>query len=273
VDVIQVNQETCNQCGICAQECPDFLIDFKVGEFPQPLASIEKYCIRCGHCVAVCPTGSLTHQNSPVEKCVLIENNLTVSAGQCEQLLKSRRSIRAFQEQAVTRDTISRLIEIARYAPTGHNDQELEWLVIDSRVELERIESLGTDWIRWNMENSTPLSAVFDLQEMLKVQQESHRTFLRGAPALLITHAAGNSPMGLIDSSTALGYLDLAANSLGLGTCWAGLVYFMANSFQPVKDAIALPDGHVALGCLMLGFNKFQYSRIPARKQPPIAWR
>jgi nitroreductase/NAD-dependent dihydropyrimidine dehydrogenase PreA subunit len=273
VDIIQVDSETCNQCGICSQECPGFLIGFKANDFPRPLAAIEKYCIRCGHCVAVCPTGSLTHRDSLVENCAPIEQDLAISARQCEQLLKSRRSIRAFQNNAVPREIITRLIEIARYAPTGHNDQELEWLVIDSREELERIESLGADWIRWNMQNKTPLSAVFDLQEMLKAQEERHRTFLRGAPALVVTHAGSNSPMGLIDSSTALGYLDLAANSSGLGTCWAGLVYFMANSYPPVRDAIALPEGHSALGCLMLGYNRFQYQRIPTRKQPPIIWR
>jgi nitroreductase len=146
-------------------------------------------------------------------------------------------------------------------------------MVLDGREELDRIERLGTDWIRWNMETRTPLSTIFDLQEMLATQEKSQKTFLRGAPALVLTHAIADSPMGVIDSSTALGYLDLAANSFGLGTCWAGLVYFMANTFPPVKAAIALPEGHGTVGCMMLGYNKFQYQRIPTRKQPPIIWR
>lgn len=273
MDIIQINIETCNQCGICAQECPGFLIDFNANEFPRPLAKTEKECIRCGHCVVVCPTGSLTHRDIPVEQCILIEKDRIVTGAQCEQLLKSRRSIRAFQKKAVQRETIARLVEIARYAPTGHNDQEVEWMVLDSREELERIERLGTDWIRWNMETQTPLSALFDLQEMLARQEKTQKMFLRGAPALVLTHANANSPMGVIDSSTALGYLDLAANSFGLGTCWAGLVYFMANTFPPVRAAIALPEGHATVGCAMLGYNKFQYQRIPTRKQPPIIWR
>jgi nitroreductase/NAD-dependent dihydropyrimidine dehydrogenase PreA subunit len=273
VDIIYANRETCTRCGMCAQECPGFLIEFKAGDLPGPLAGTEKDCIRCGHCVVVCPTGSLIHRDVAVEACFPIEKDLVISAAQCEQLLKSRRSIRAFQDQSVPRETITRLIETARYAPTGHNDQELEWLVIDSREELDRIETLGADWIRWNMENQTPLSTVFNLEEMLRRQEESHRAFLRGAPALVITHADSNSPMGVIDSSTALGYLDLAANASGLGTCWAGLVYFMANYYPPVKAALALPEGRSAVGCLMLGYNRFKYQRIPTRKQPPIIWR
>jgi nitroreductase len=221
----------------------------------------------------VCPNGSLTHRDMPVEHCISIEKDLIISARQCEQLLKSRRSIRAFQDRAVPRETIADLIEIARYAPTGHNDQEVEWLVIDNFDELGRIESIGIDWIRWNMEHQTPLSSLFDLNEMLRTQEKSHRMFLRGAQALIVAHAAKESPMGLIDSCSALSYLDLAANSFGLGTCWAGLVYFMANTYPPATAVMALPDGHSATGCMMLGYNKFMYQRIPTRKQPPIIWR
>lgn len=273
MDIIRINRETCTQCGICAEECPGFLISFAANEFPQPLPRTEKDCIRCGHCVAVCPAGSLSHRDMPVEQCLPIEKDLIISALQCEQLLKGRRSVRAFQKKAVPREAIAHLIEIARYAPTGHNDQEVQWMAIDSREALERIEAIGTDWIRWNMKNQTPLSSLFDLQEMLAMQEKSPRVFLRGAPALIVTHAVKNNPMGLIDSSAALSYLDLAANSCGLGTCWAGLVYFMANTFPPATAAVALPEGHAATGCMMLGYNKFQYPRIPTRKQPPIIWR
>ena len=168
---------------------------------------------------------------------------------------------------------ITRLIEDARYAPTGHNNQELQWLVIDSHEELDRIEKLGVDWIRWVMKNQPQMMAMFNMDEMLKRQELNNNVFMRGAPALLVTHATKDNPMALIDSATALGFLDLAASSLGLGTCWAGFVYIMASTFPPVKAALSLPDGHSAYGCLMLGYNKFKYHRIPTRKAPNITWR
>jgi nitroreductase len=102
-----------------------------------------------------------------VEKCVLIEENLKISPEQCEQLLKSRRSLRAIKKQKVPRELITRLIEDARYAPTGHNNQELEWLVIDNPEELNRIEKLGLEWIRWAMKNQPQMAAMFDMEEML----------------------------------------------------------------------------------------------------------
>lgn len=273
MEIIEINKETCNQCGICAAECPSRLIAFTKNSFPQPRASAEPVCMRCGHCVAVCPSGSLTHREIPIEKTIPVQDNLRVSVEQCEQMLKSRRSVRAFKDKPVSHEIISRLINIASYAPTGHNNQEVEWLVMDKPEELAQIEKLGIDWIRWMIKNQPQMAAMFALEEMLKAQEKNLNIFLRGAPALLVAHAKINNPMALIDSATAIGYLDLAANSMGLGTCWAGFVNIMGNNFPPVKNVLALPEGQVNYGCIMLGYNKHKYPRIPLRQEPRIIWR
>jgi nitroreductase/NAD-dependent dihydropyrimidine dehydrogenase PreA subunit len=273
LETIKIDEKTCTRCGICADECPGYLISFQPGGYPQPVSSIRSACLRCGHCVAVCPTGSLNHNEMPVEQCARIQESLKTTPEQVEQLLKSRRSVRVFKDQPVPREIVRRLIEDARYAPTGHNDQEVEWLVIDNREELNRIEALGSEWIQWIIKNQPRMAAMFNMKDMLKRQELNHNVFLRGCPVLIVTHAIKDRPMALIDSSTALGYLDLAANGLGMGTCWAGFVYIMANNFPPVREAIALPEGHATLGAMMLGYNKFKYQRVPSRKEPPIIWR
>jgi len=273
MDLIEIDRKTCTQCGICAAECPGFLISFQPQNYPQPLTLAESVCIRCGHCVAVCPTGNLTHRDIPVEKLPAFQESLRVSAEQCEQLLKGRRSVRAFKDQPVSREMVARLIKEASYAPTGHNNQEVEWLVIDSREELNRIEKIGIDWIRWVTKNQPQMAAILNMEEMLKRQEKYADVLLRNAPVLIVAHAPKDISLALIDSATALVYLDIASNSLGLGTCWAGLIYIMANSFLPVKNAISVPEGHATYGCIMLGYNKFKYPRIPLRKEPKISWR
>jgi nitroreductase/NAD-dependent dihydropyrimidine dehydrogenase PreA subunit len=270
--LIAINERTCTKCGICADECPSHIISFQTGSFPQILKRAETGCIRCGHCVAICPTASLNHRDEPLEKAIDVLDDLKVTPEQCEQLLKGRRSVRVFKDQPVPREIIAHLIEVASYAPTGHNSQEVEWLVIDNKKNLAHIEDLATGWIEWVITNQPQMAASFNMKAMLERQKVNHNTFLRGASALLVTHA-NDQRMASIDSAIALGYLDLAANTLGLGTCWAGLVLSMANTFPPIKEAIALPEGHSALGCLMLGYNRFKYQRIPVRKEPGIIWR
>ena len=56
-----------------------------------------------------------------------------------EAFIRQRRSIRRFEQKPVARETIQRLIEIARHAPSGHNRQPVQWLVIERRAEVERL--------------------------------------------------------------------------------------------------------------------------------------
>lgn len=276
MSIIEINQETCNKCGICAAECPRRIITLPGGDFPQVLTEVEVTCNGCGHCVAVCPNGSLSHRDSPLEISPGIKKGLKVTAQQVEQLLKGRRSVRVFRTKPVPRGIITRLIEDARYAPTGHNLQEVEWLVIDNKKELDRIEELGIDWLQWVIENLPQAAASSNMQEKLERQRLHRDAFLRGAPVLIVAHAGKDSHtslLGAIDSANALSYLDLAANSLGLATCWAGYVYIMANTFPAVKEALALPENHAAYGCMILGYNKHSYYRIPCRRAPKIVWR
>jgi nitroreductase/Pyruvate/2-oxoacid:ferredoxin oxidoreductase delta subunit len=275
MSIIEIDRETCNKCGICALECPRRIIVLPEEGFPQTLAFAEATCNTCGHCIAVCPSGSLSHRDSPLEASPKVDKSLVVNPEQVEQLLKGRRSARVFRNKPVSREIITRLIDIARYAPTGHNLQEVEWLVIDDKKELARIEELGIDWLQWVIKNLPQVAASSNMQEKLERQKLKHDAFLRGAPVLIVAHARKESLASLagIDSANALSYLDLAANGLGLATCWAGYVYFMANTFPPVKEALALPEDHAAYGCLMLGYNKFKYHRIPCRRAPGIVWR
>jgi nitroreductase/NAD-dependent dihydropyrimidine dehydrogenase PreA subunit len=276
VSIIEINQETCNKCGICVEECPRRIITLPDDGFPQLLATAEASCNACGHCVAVCPGGSLSHRDSPLQISPEIQGSLKATPEQVGQLLKSRRSARVFKKEPVPREIVTRLIEDARYAPTGHNLQEVEWLVIDNKKELERIEELGIEWMQWVIQNFPKMAAESNMEEKLERQKLKHDAFLRGAPVLVITHAskAGSvSLLGAIDSANALSFLDLAANSLGLSTCWAGYVYMMAITFPPVQDALALPEGHAAYGCVLVGYNKFNYHRIPVRRSPKIVWR
>lgn len=276
MSIIEINRETCNRCGICAAECPRRIITMPDGNIPVVAAAAEAACNSCGHCVAVCPKGSLGHRDSLLEMSPEIHEDLEVNPQQVEQLLKSRRSVRVFKDKPVPREIITRLIDHARYAPTGHNAQEVEYMVIDNKKELDRIEELGIEWMKWVIKELPKMAAESNMEEKLERQKLHRDAFLRGAPVLIVTHAGKSGSvtlLGAIDSANALSFLDLAANGLGLGTCWAGYVYIMANTFPPVTEALALPEGHVAYGCVLLGYNRYKYHRIPVRKAPRIIWR
>jgi len=99
--------------------------------------------VRCGHCVAACPTGSLSHREIPVEQCPhpyperpSVDRRTVVSIS-C--------AVAAPSESTRTNrfpGDLARLIEVARYAPSGHNSQCAEWLVRYNRDELEKLAAI-----------------------------------------------------------------------------------------------------------------------------------
>jgi nitroreductase len=68
-------------------------------------------------------------------------------------------------------------------------------------------------------------------------------------------------------------YLELAASAFGLGACWMGLVDMTANVWPPLRQLLALPEGHIVLGTLAVGHPKFPYARIPPRQALRVTWR
>ena len=82
-------------------------------------------CIVCGHCVAVCPTGSVEHGDFPPQKVHPVDRELLPSPEQVMLLCKARRSNRAFTAKPVPEETLDRILEAAHRAPTASNLQRV----------------------------------------------------------------------------------------------------------------------------------------------------
>jgi nitroreductase/NAD-dependent dihydropyrimidine dehydrogenase PreA subunit len=267
--LLTVDKETCNKCGICATQCN--LIIYKEGSYPRQLPGSDEFCMRCGHCVAVCPIGSLTHREMPAEQTPPLNKKLEISFEQCSQLIKGRRSIRNFEDKAVPKEEIERIIDVGRFAPTGHNSQDVRWLVINDRAYVDKLRTIGADWLRSMMKNNPQMVAMF--QGIVQLLDMGKDMFLQGAPAVVVVYGEKNNPMCATDCAIALSYFDLAANTAGLGCCWAGFFYMSAGSYPPMMEAIGLPDGFAPYGALMVGYPQYKYQRIPARKPARIIYR
>jgi nitroreductase len=96
---------------------------------------------------------------------------------------------------------------------------------------------------------------------------------LRGAPHVIVAHALKADRTAPAACTIALTFLDLAASSLGLGACWAGYFGVAASVFPPMQKALALPEGHLAMGAMMLGWPKMTYHRLPLRNPAKVSWR
>jgi len=268
-----IDETRCKQDSICVAECPIGIIQLKDGKgFPEINSDNKGLCILCGHCVAVCPHGALSHSEVPIESCPPIVKELGISREQAVQFLRSRRSVRVFKNQPVEQEKIKQLIDIARYAPTASNSQLIEWTVFTDKETIHRLAELTIAWMRELIKTTGGMAAAYYIP-VVAAWDAGHEMIFRNAPVVVIPSAPSISPSGLVDLSIALSYLELAAPSFGLGATWAGLMQAALLKSEALKKLAGLPRRHAHHYPMMLGYPKFKYHRLPERKSPVVHWK
>ncbi len=267
-----VDKNKCRRDGICAGKCPGLIIQLPEGGFPEIKPGMDAACIECGHCVAVCPHAALSHQKIRIENSPEILEELKISMRQAEQFLRSRRSIRVYQQKPVDRNTIKRLIEVARCAPTAGNRQLVEWLVLTDASKIKKIAGLTVDWVRQIAKDPQVAAASPYLTMMLAEWDAGFDTVLRNAPVIVVASAPAEAMNGLGDVTLALSYLDLMAPAMGLGTCWAGLLHGAMLNVPSIREVVGIPANHPHHYPIMLGYSEAKYYRVPERKAPKIVF-
>ncbi|QTA93793.1 nitroreductase family protein [Desulfonema magnum] len=268
------DQKKCKRDGICVAECPMGIIALKdQNATPVPADDANELCINCGHCVAVCPHGALSLKTMSPEQCPPVQKDLQFTPEQVEYLLRSRRSVRVYKNKAVDRKIISKLIDMARFAPSGHNLQPVRWLVICDSAEVRKLASLVADWMRYMVREQPDMVKGLHMERLVRRWDAGDDVICRDAPHVIVAHAPKDERTAPAASTIALSYLELAAGSLDLGACWAGYFNTAATFWPPMQEALGLPKGHISYGAMMVGYPKFRYHRLPLRNKARITWR
>ncbi|MFC1835700.1 nitroreductase family protein [Thermodesulfobacteriota bacterium] len=274
MSIFLVDREKCARDRFCAQVCPRGIIEMKTREdFPKPAKNADELCINCGHCVSVCPHGAMSLNTMGPEDCPPIQKELILTPEHAEHFLRYRRSIRRYKDTPLDRDTISKLIRMAAYAPSGHNMQPVKWLVVEKREEVKDLAGIVVQWMRQMIHDKPEIAGPMHFDRVIGAWMLGKDAVLRSAPHLIVAHGIKELPAAHVASIIALTYLELAATSLGVGACWAGYFMACAANHPPMAEALALPQDQQVYGAMMVGRPKYPYQRLPLRNEPSIAWR
>jgi len=161
---------------------------------------------------------------------------------------------------------------IASHAPSGHNTQPVHWHVVQDSAELHRLTGMVVDWMRAMIQDQPAMAAKMHMDIVAGAWDFGVDVVCRDSPHLILAHGLAADTTAQSADTIALTYFELAAPSLGLGTCWAGYFGAAAMFWEPLKEALALPKGHVCYGGAMVGRPKYKYHRLPARNIPQVTW-
>lgn len=253
--------------------CPAKVIQMESADgAPFPSGDFNEYCLECGHCAAVCPTGAFSLDWLKSEQCTPVLKDLALSSQQTEQFLRSRRSIRNYKDKPVERDKLEKLLEISCFAPTAKNNQPWHWTVVENPSETKRFAGMVIEWMRSVIKQSPEQAELRGLPRVVSAWDMGEERICRGAPNVIVVHCDKDYGFGAEDSALALSYLELYAPSLGLGSCWGGYFYSAVNAYPKLFEALGLPPGHRACGAVMVGYPKLRYQRLPLRNAPRVSY-
>lgn len=174
--------------------------------------------------------------------------------------LRSRRSVRRFQQKTISAETLDRILETATWVPNAHNRQPWRFVVLSSAesraklagamgAEFERVlraEGLSEDDVRKQIERSqarlleAPAAVLLCLDtSVLDRYEDSGRT-------------QGEYLMGVQSVALAGGQLLLAAHAEGLAGVWICAPLFVP---QEVQRALELPESWQAQGVVLVGYG------------------
>ena len=292
---ITIDTDVCKKDGICALVCPKgIFVQREKLTVPELIA--EETCIACGHCVAVCPQGVISHSEFPATTTRAIQFEQMPTTDQVLELLKTRRSIRAFRDKPLTKDIIETIIDGARFAPSGHNSQSTEFLVVQDKAVLNQVSAMVIEYLKFEIRRfANPLfrtvalladreSAESGLHEipgfkrMIQMFESGADPILNGAPVLLAFHAHRTVGFGDVNAQLALQNASLVAHALGIGHFYTGWVIApcrapMARAWnRRIPNLIGIPPDNNLYGALALGYPIPRFKNMIERKPPRIRW-
>jgi nitroreductase len=146
--------------------------------------------------------------------------------------------------------------------------------VVTDKNTLKETARLTAEWFRKVLNDDPGRAAAAPyLPLIIKAWDEGYDSVLRNAPVVVVASAPKEAMNGMVDLTLALSHLTLMAPTMGLGTCWAGLVQAALLSSPSLKDTMGIPTAHPHHYPLMLGYTKARYYRLPERKPPRITFK
>jgi len=164
------------------------------------------------------------------------------------EAIRHRRSVRAYKSEQISSEELNTILEAATWAPSGHGKQ-------DSLIVAVQDEELCKQLRRMNA-------------EVMGVITDPYY----GAPTIVLVFSDFNNAdqdNWVKDGSLVIGTMMLAAESVGVGSCWINRCteMFRTEEGKALKARLGVPDHYEGVGSVALGYAATT-PKMPAARKP-----
>jgi len=303
--VMKVDEERCTGCGLCIWNCP--FRAWEMGDNRIPRQKQQYACFSCFNCMVACPVDAISivdiyhvddgfwrtdphplpikTPQEPFDAQGRLDKWTTV-----EEVILQRRSVRNYKDEPVPESLIRRVLEAGRFAPSAGNCQPWKFIVVTNKALIKEMDEaifnilstlynayISDEMVKGlvSVYESNPIPGAWDPRVVLGGYATIAR---RDTPPLL------NSPVVILiagDDRAASGSMlnigicgqnmCLAAQSLGLGSCWVGFTHVL-NMVPSIMEKLGLKEPWRICNSIVLGYPRFKQQGIVAREFRPITW-
>jgi nitroreductase len=185
-----------------------------------------------------------------------IEDNMKITNVTLE-IIKQRRSIRAYQETQIHPEQLNTILGAGSYAPNA-GGQAWHFTAVQNKKILTRLNNAAKE-----------TAQQLQLPGLADLANDENFDCLYGAPTLIIVSGWDASPIPLeIDCAAATENMLLAAQSMGLGSCWIYFVLLAFNSEKAdeLRNILKIPQNYKPYTSAVFGIPAEKIVEIPERK-------
>lgn len=157
-----------------------------------------------------------------------------------------RRSTRQYTTEEVKQEDLDLILEAAVNSPSAMNSQPWHFTVVNDQAILQEISDAAKEVGKNHPD-----------KQMQAMANNPHLHLFYKAPVAILISCKDDAPEGLLSCAAATENILLAAESLGLGSCWVQFVELLFATKNPIADSIlkklAIPEGYSFNHAVVLG--------------------
>lgn len=171
----------------------------------------------------------------------------------------SRRSVKKYLDKPVPEELVEQIVKAGTYAPTGMNRQSPIIIAVTNKEMRDRLSTINLNIVKgFNLTTTS-----------------GHGDPFYGAPVVLVVLAKKEIGTCIYDGSLVMENMMIAANSLGLGSCWIHRAKetFECEAGKQILQELGIPDEYEGIGNCIVGYAAPDALKPQvARKDDYIVW-
>ncbi len=178
-------------------------------------------------------------------------------------LLKNRRSVRAYLDREVPTQLLLEIIRESTLAPSSGNNQMWRFVIVNNTAMMKRISDESKKNLLARIEaNPDDYAGRYETA----LRNEAYNVFYN-APALVILLGPRDYKNLFVDCALCAAYVMNAAVARGLGTCWVNLGSVVQD--RPLLDELGITPDLAIVAPIIIGYPR-SVPPAPKREEPVI---